>query len=230
MANTSDPSSPPSSFDTNVTSASLPKHTPTNKEILSNHTLFHVHITEIDRNINYSPNTNPMQLAKSHPRALEITSIYEPSKSTTPRKDITTSVGTQDLTSNTPEPHISDLHLATNTNPSCNTESLVDLKIGTWCRFGPSAHVMDISEKTEQVLGPKRKCEDTKPYIAILTDKKQKRLDDETMSIISWNYQGFGNPRTINALKRALKKKAPICVFLMELKLTTEQLNGMKQN
>ena len=50
------------------------------------------------------------------------------------------------------------------------------------------------------------------------------------MSIISWNYRGLGNPRIVDALKRALKKKAPICVFLMETKLTTEQLNGMKQN
>lgn len=27
-----------------------------------------------------------------------------------------------------------------------------------------------------------------------------------------------------------MKKKDPICVFLMETKLTTEQLNNMKQN
>ena len=50
------------------------------------------------------------------------------------------------------------------------------------------------------------------------------------MNIISWNCRGLENPRTVNALKRALKKKAPICVFLMETKLTTEQLNSMKQN
>ena len=42
---------------------------------------------------------------------------------------------------------------------------------------------MDTSEKIEQVLGPKCKCEDTKPYIAILTDKKIKRLDDETKAL-----------------------------------------------
>ena len=84
MANTSNPLLPPSSSDTSVTSAPLPKHTPTNKEILSNHDLFHAHITEIDHDINYSPNTNPMQLAESHPHAPQITSIYEPSKSTTP--------------------------------------------------------------------------------------------------------------------------------------------------
>ena len=50
------------------------------------------------------------------------------------------------------------------------------------------------------------------------------------MSILSWNCRGFGNPRTVNTLKRALKKKTPICDFLMETKLITEQLNGMKQN
>ena len=50
------------------------------------------------------------------------------------------------------------------------------------------------------------------------------------MSILSWNCQELENLRTINALKRAMNKKAPICVFLMETKLTTEQLNNMKQN
>ncbi|KAL0012603.1 hypothetical protein SO802_007711 [Lithocarpus litseifolius] len=50
------------------------------------------------------------------------------------------------------------------------------------------------------------------------------------MSILSWNCRGLGNLRTVNALKRAMNKQAPICVFLMETKLTTEQLNNMKQN
>ena len=50
------------------------------------------------------------------------------------------------------------------------------------------------------------------------------------MNAVSWNCRGLGNLRTVKALKRALKKKAPICVFLMETKLTTEQLNDMKQN
>ena len=50
------------------------------------------------------------------------------------------------------------------------------------------------------------------------------------MSILSWNCRVLGNPRTVNAVKRALNKQAPICVFLMETKLTTEQLNNMKQN
>ena len=61
-------------------------------------------------------------------------------------------MGTQDLTSITPEPHISDSHLATNINPSCNTESFVGPKIGTWRRLGPPTHAMDTSEKPELVL------------------------------------------------------------------------------
>ena len=92
-------------------------------------------------------------------------------------------MGTQDLTSITPEPHISGSHLATNTNPSYNTESLVGPKIGTWRRLEPPTHAMDTPKKTKLVVGPKRKCEDTEPYIAILTDKKQKRLDDETKAL-----------------------------------------------
>jgi len=48
------------------------------------------------------------------------------------------------------------------------------------------------------------------------------------MSILTWNYQGLGNPQTVKALKRAMKKKDPICVFLMETKLSTEQLNNIK--
>ncbi|XP_075670157.1 uncharacterized protein LOC142639915 [Castanea sativa] len=49
------------------------------------------------------------------------------------------------------------------------------------------------------------------------------------MSILSWNCRGLGNPRTVNALLRALNKEDPICVFLMETKLTTDQLNAKKQ-
>lgn len=50
------------------------------------------------------------------------------------------------------------------------------------------------------------------------------------MSVLSWNYQRLRNLRTVNALKRAWKKEAPICVFLMETKLSTDQLNAKKQN
>ena len=50
------------------------------------------------------------------------------------------------------------------------------------------------------------------------------------MSILSWNCWGLGNPRTVKALKRAWKKEALICVFLMETKFSTKQLNAKKQN
>ncbi|XP_030969697.1 uncharacterized protein LOC115989974 [Quercus lobata] len=49
------------------------------------------------------------------------------------------------------------------------------------------------------------------------------------MSILSWNCRGLGNPWTVNAFKRAWNKKAPIYVFLMEIKLITDQLNAKKQ-
>ncbi|XP_075675072.1 uncharacterized protein LOC142644317 [Castanea sativa] len=51
----------------------------------------------------------------------------------------------------------------------------------------------------------------------------------DIMSILNWNCRGLGNPRTVNALLRALDKEDPICVFLMETKLTTDQLNAKKQ-
>ena len=50
------------------------------------------------------------------------------------------------------------------------------------------------------------------------------------MSVLSCNYQGLGNHRIVKALKRAMQQKDLICVFLMETKLTTEQLYNMKQN
>ena len=42
---------------------------------------------------------------------------------------------------------------------------------------------MDTFETIEPVLGPKCKCEETEPHIVILTDKKQKRLDEETKAL-----------------------------------------------
>ena len=50
------------------------------------------------------------------------------------------------------------------------------------------------------------------------------------MSVLSWKCRGLGNPRTVKALKRTMQQKDPIYVFLMETKLTTEQLNNMKQD
>ena len=48
------------------------------------------------------------------------------------------------------------------------------------------------------------------------------------MSILSWNCRGLGNPRIVNTFKRAWNKETPICVFLMETKLITDQLNAKK--
>nr|POE54766.1 hypothetical protein CFP56_46064 [Quercus suber] len=128
-----------------------------------------------------------MQLIESHTRALENTSISETSKSTNPQKDTTTSVGTQNLTSITLEPHISKSHHIANIHPSRNTESLVGSKIGRWRRLGPPAYAMDSSKTIEQVLGRKCKYEDTEPHIAILTDKNRTYIHlDRVLATMTW--------------------------------------------
>ena len=48
--------------------------------------------------------------------------------------------------------------------------------------------------------------------------------------VISWNCQGLGKPRTVNTFKKAWRREALICVFLMETKLSMDQLDAKKQN
>ena len=49
------------------------------------------------------------------------------------------------------------------------------------------------------------------------------------MSTINWNCRGFGNPRTVYALKRALQKEALQFIFLMETKLSHEAIKYKQQ-
>lgn len=42
------------------------------------------------------------------------------------------------------------------------------------------------------------------------------------MSLLSWNYRGFGNLRTVNALKNVVKQEEPTIVFLVEMKSDLE--------
>jgi exonuclease III len=45
------------------------------------------------------------------------------------------------------------------------------------------------------------------------------------MKILSWNYQGSGNPRTVRALKKPIASQAPEIVFLMETKQLSTNLS-----
>ena len=47
------------------------------------------------------------------------------------------------------------------------------------------------------------------------------------MNTLSWNCQGFGNPRTVNALKKLVQAEAPSLVFLMETKLPLKSMKRM---
>ena len=44
------------------------------------------------------------------------------------------------------------------------------------------------------------------------------------MMILSWNYRGLGNLRTVNDLRRMVKEKRPWLVFLMETKLRKDKM------
>jgi len=48
------------------------------------------------------------------------------------------------------------------------------------------------------------------------------------MSLMSWNYRGFGNLRSIKALEKVINKKEPTIVFLMEMKSYREWMNNVK--
>ena len=48
------------------------------------------------------------------------------------------------------------------------------------------------------------------------------------MSLMSWNYQGLGNFRSVKTMKRAINKEKPTIVFLMETKSNREWMNNVK--
>ena len=47
----------------------------------------------------------------------------------------------------------------------------------------------------------------------------------KAIKILSWNYQGLGNPWTIRNLHKIVKEQGPFIYFLMETKLDGEGLN-----
>ena len=50
----------------------------------------------------------------------------------------------------------------------------------------------------------------------------------DTMSAISWNCRGLGNPLTVNALQKVVLEKDPTLVFLMETKFNVTEMDGIK--
>lgn len=49
------------------------------------------------------------------------------------------------------------------------------------------------------------------------------------MKILSWNCRGLGNPPAVRALLRLIRLENPICVFLMETRLKSFEMEGIKQ-
>lgn len=47
------------------------------------------------------------------------------------------------------------------------------------------------------------------------------------MNLICWNYQGFGNSRTICELHLLVKEKVPGVVFLIETKYNRNKVEGI---
>lgn len=49
-----------------------------------------------------------------------------------------------------------------------------------------------------------------------------------TMSLLSWNCRGLGNPQTVNAIKKAIRIKKPKLIFSMETKFDKEWVVGVR--
>ena len=50
------------------------------------------------------------------------------------------------------------------------------------------------------------------------------------MSLISWNCPGLGNPLTTKVLKKMVLREKPLIVFLMETKLSSEDMEKMQRS
>ena len=48
------------------------------------------------------------------------------------------------------------------------------------------------------------------------------------MSLMSWNYQGLRNLRSVKVLEKAINKEEPTIIFLMEMKSNREWMNNVK--
>ena len=49
------------------------------------------------------------------------------------------------------------------------------------------------------------------------------------INAISWNCRGLGNPLTVEALQKVVLEKDPTLVFLMETKMDTMEMDGIKR-
>ena len=49
------------------------------------------------------------------------------------------------------------------------------------------------------------------------------------MSALSWNCRGLGNPLTVNALHKIVKKEDPTLVFLMETKYDVTEMKWVQR-
>ena len=52
----------------------------------------------------------------------------------------------------------------------------------------------------------------------------------EVMRLLSWNYQGLGNPWTGRSLSKIVREKAPRVCFLMETRLDKEGFEKLYDN
>ena len=50
------------------------------------------------------------------------------------------------------------------------------------------------------------------------------------MIILSWNYQGLGNPQVVKVLSEWVRKKAPTILFLVETKLIDREMEPIKRD
>ena len=139
------------------------------------------------------------------------------------------------------EPNMSGVHTKVCNFARSSIDNSMGLKHGTWKRLGPPNHATDATKASGW---------NTRWYFhwqeAMTTGWRNKSLRQAhgrqfeygggcyatpsgAMSILSWNCRGLRN-LWFNALERAMNKKSITCVFLIETKLVTEQLNNMKQN
>ncbi|KAF3952002.1 hypothetical protein CMV_022403 [Castanea mollissima] len=193
-----------------VICAETPDSVPSNTEILSDPTLFNAHIMEIDKVLNYFPNsnlTNPLtQLAPSTVTETSLLPFLNSTKSAIPSKENPETLNTihPNIPHTIPEPHITETlnpdipeTQKTTTSPTCSTPTVnTGPPLGTWRRLGPPRQIMDTSDSSDHPVGPKRKTHathadtlhDKKQKLSdaeekILHDKKQQLLDDEAKTL-----------------------------------------------
>ena len=144
--------------------------------------------------------------------------------------------------------------------PFHGSKKKLDPAQGTWKRLGPPPVGSKIKPEDKAIdpkhnlpsVGPKRKPVEQSHAHATSIDKKQK-LKDEASTLknfetdnLGWQWllgstagsneyiklelSDLGTSEQLTLLKEHWKKEASICVFLMETKLSTDQLTAKKQS